>query len=73
MTKIVTDFPLFSCLVVFVCGIRARGRHLAHLTTGAAAGGVCGVGLATFSCERLSSVMEERITEGWTNNWSYSA
>jgi len=21
MTKIVTDFPLFSCLVVFVCGI----------------------------------------------------
>jgi hypothetical protein len=52
---------------------RARGRHLAHLTTGAAAGGVCGVGLATFSCERLSSVMEERITEGWTNNWSYSA
>jgi len=21
MTKIVTDFPLFSCLVAFVCGI----------------------------------------------------
>jgi len=21
MTKIATDFPLFSCLVVFVCGI----------------------------------------------------
>jgi hypothetical protein len=43
---------------------RARGRHLADLTTDAAAGGVCGVGLATFSCERLSSVMEGKDNGG---------
>jgi hypothetical protein len=35
MTKIVTDFPLFSCLVVFVCGIVLAAANLAHLTTGA--------------------------------------